>query len=447
MKKLIVLLLLLSGWCFTVSAQNCTADFLGTKTLYKDPKVKYTPAPQGYEPIFINHVGRHGARHLTKDVSTYFAWKLLMHADSVHVLTAQGEKLKQTVLVLDKIEKGNTKSISAEGRTELMGLGERMYNRYADVFKKQLNFNVAITKEIRTKQSADAFLTGLKSKLKDSASVNEYNDDTNLRFYDLSPNYKKFEKDGPWVKYSLALEKAVHLEAVDNALMSKLFTSNYLKTINTEDRKQFVGDIFGFATISYSVMEEAKQAGLEPSAIDFKEFFTCPQIDALQKIDLADDYYKKGPGIDNDGIQVRIAVPLLVNFIKTSDDFIKSGQFNARLRFAHAETISPIAALMEISTANKASKDINTLGKLWQASKVIPLSSNIQWIFYKKTGSNKYLVKILLNEKESHITGMHANTVYYDWDELRAFYMKKLKLLNVALDDDMKTYLAKVSEP
>jgi multiple inositol-polyphosphate phosphatase/2,3-bisphosphoglycerate 3-phosphatase len=191
-------------------------------------------------------------------------------------------------------------------------------------------------------------------------------------------------------------------------------------------------------------MEEAKQNGLQQSALNFKQFFTCPQIDALAKIDLADDYYKKGPGIDNNGIQVRIAAPLLADFIKTSDVFIKSGGTTAQLRFAHAETISPIAALMEISAANKASTDINAMGKLWQASKVIPLSSNVQWVFYKKSGSDKYLVKILLNEKEAHITGMKSIGVYYNWDELRAFYMKKLKLLNVGLDDDMKAYLTNV---
>ncbi len=445
MKKLLILLtLLINSYCFTVLAQNCNSDFLGTKTLYKKPVVKYTAIPAGYQPIFINHVGRHGARHLTKDVSTYFAYKLLMRADSAHALTPQGEKLKQMVLALDKIEKGNTKSISAEGVAELQGIGERMYAQNSSVFKGQQHFNVTITKEIRTKQSADAFLTGLKKELKDSVNIKESNDDTNLRFYDLSPVYKQFEENGEWVKYRSALAKSVHLESVNNVVAAKFFTSSYLKAIDADDKEQFVSDIFGFTTIIYSVMEEAKHLGLQQSAVDFKQFFTCPQIDALSKLDLADDYYKKGPGIDNNGIQVRIAVPLLANFIKTTDEFIKSGGITAQLRFAHAETISPIAALMEISTANKASKNITTMGKLWQASKVIPLSSNIQWVFYKKAGSDKYLVKILLNEKEAHVTGMPVGTLYYNWNDLRAFYMKKLQKLNVSLDDGMKSYLANV---
>jgi len=316
----------------------------------------------------------------------------------------------------------------------LQGLGERMYALNNSVFKGMSHCNVAITKEIRTKQSADAFLNGLKRNLKDTAVINEYNDDTNLRFYDTSPEYKKFEEDGEWIKYKSELQKAVHFDDVNQAIVNQLFTPSSLKTLNEDDKEQFVADIFGFTTIAYSVQDEVKQAGLSFSAIDFKQFFTCQQLEVLGKVDEADEYYKKGAGIDNDGVQVRIAAPLLVNFIKTSDEFIKSGGINAQLRFAHAETIAPIAALMNIAAADKASKDINTIGILWKASEIIPLSANIQWIFYKKAGSAKYLVKILLNEKEAHITGMNNGFPYYEWDKLRELYLKKLQRLNVTVD-------------
>jgi len=443
MKKLLLLSgLLIGAFSFKATAQNCTNDFLGTKALYKDPHVKYSPVHVGYQPVFINYVGRHGARHLTKDVNTSYSYKMLVSADSVHTLTAQGQELKQMVMALDRVEKGNVKSISAEGVNELKAIGERIYTQNKNVFAGQSHFNVTVTKEIRTTQSANAFLSGLKSKLKDSAVMKMYTDDVNLRFFDASPVYKQFEQNGPWSKQSEELEKAVHLATIDDAFTARIFAHTLL---SADDKKQFTNDIFGFVTIAYSVMEEAKKIGVQPSAINFKQFFTCDEIIALSKIDIADDYYKKGPGIDNNGIQVRIAAPLLANFIKTSDEFIKNGGVNAQLRFAHAETIIPIAALMEISTANKASKDINTIGKLWQSALVAPLSSNVQWIFYKKQGSNKYLVKILLNEKEAHITGINNNgSVYYNWDTLRAFYMKKLQQLNVGLDDDMKAYLANV---
>ncbi|RYY18420.1 MAG: hypothetical protein EOP41_10650 [Sphingobacteriaceae bacterium] len=127
-------------------AQNCGTDFLGTKTLYHKPVGKYADVPAGYKPVFINYVGRHGARHLTKEVNTYYAYQLLFKADSLNALTTRGQELKQMVLNLKKVEKGKIKSISAEGKAELQGVGKRMLQQNPNVFKQPGNLKVSITR-------------------------------------------------------------------------------------------------------------------------------------------------------------------------------------------------------------------------------------------------------------------------------------------------------------
>ena len=441
MKKISLLILFLIYGSFIASAQDCDINFLGTKTLYKKPITHRTPAPDGFLPIYINHVGRHGARHLTKSVESYSAYALLLKADSARQLTADGLKLEQMVLALQRVENNNAKSISIEGQSELEGIGERMYANYRDVFKGNAALNVRITKEVRTKQSADAFLLGLNKKLANPLPTEEHNDDTDLRFYDLSPAYKEFENDVDGSEPKVSFNRSLHLEEINKAFTVKLFKPGF--RLSDGQKEKFVSDIFGFTTIVYSLQAEIKQTGLEMKDLDFKSFFTCDQLKALSILDSADEYLKKGPGVNNDGIQVRVAVPLLVDFIKTSDEFIKAGKFNAELRFAHAETIAPFAALLEIAGADKASTDTNQIDKVWKSSEVIPLSSNVQWIFYKKDGADGYLVKVLLNEKEAHITGLDTdkNSPYYTWKALRAFYMRKLVALHVDLGDNMNTYL------
>ena len=442
MKKALLFVLILIGTCSIVSAQNCNADFLGTKTLYKSSKQKYTPAPARYAPVFINHVGRHGARHLTKDVKTTSAWSLLIKADSLNALTEKGKQLKQMVIALQKVEKGNTKNISAEGREELQGLAQRMHDSYSNVFKDGANLNVTVTKEVRTEQSADAFLKGLNSGLKDSAVVKRSNDDVHLRFYDLSPAYKKFENNVDENEPKLSLEKAAHLDKLNIAVVARFFSADFLNKLDDKAKAKFVSDVFGFATIVYSLNAEIKQTGFTPADLDFKSFFTCDELTKLGALDSIDENLKKGPGTDNNGIQVRVAIPLLVDFINTADDFIKAKNVTVQLRFAHAETIAPFAALMQIADADKAGKQSAKLNGNWQASKIIPLSANIQWVFYKKKGSENYLVKILLNEKEEHITGLNtASFPYYKWTNLRALYISKLAKSGVKLTDDMSAYL------
>ena len=446
MKKVLLFIFLTIGVSFIASAQQCGDNFLGTKTLYKNSSQKYTPAPAGYFPVFINHVGRHGARHLLKDVKTTFAYALLFQADSANELTNDGKHLKQMVIALQKVETDNIKFISAEGKNELAGLGKRMYLNYGNVFKTKVSLSVAVTKEIRTKQSADAFLQGLNSKLRDSATVKFYNDDTGLRFYDLSPAYKNFEAGVDIGAMTLALEKADHLPEIDKDVISKFFTADFLNKLDEKQQAKFVTDVFGFTTIVYSLNAEINQKGYQPADFDFKSFFTCDELQKLGEMDSADENLKKGAGTDNDGIQVRVAGPLLVDFINTTDDFVNTGNYTACLRFAHAETIAPFAALLQIASADKAAKDLSGLNTNWQAAKVIPLSANIQWVFYKRKGTPDYLVKVLLNEKEVPIDGLSPKSFpYYRWIDLRVLYINKLDKLHVKLTDDMNAYLSNLN--
>jgi multiple inositol-polyphosphate phosphatase/2,3-bisphosphoglycerate 3-phosphatase len=77
---------------FSINAPaQCPQIYSGTKTLYSSTDRKYTAPPKGYAPVFINYVGRHGARHLTKDVNVSFAYALLQQADSLQGLSAEGK--------------------------------------------------------------------------------------------------------------------------------------------------------------------------------------------------------------------------------------------------------------------------------------------------------------------------------------------------------------------
>ena len=439
-----LIIALLGSTSYQVSAQNCNTNHLGTKTLYKAPSNPKLNAPKGYHAVFFNHLNRHGARHLTKDVNTSFSWGFLKRADSLQMLTPDGQRVWEMVKKLNKVEHGNVKNISAEGKAELFGLGERLYDNYLEALSKPIRLNVAITKEVRTKQSADAYLKGLKSKLKDSVTITERTDDTDLRFYDLSPTYTKFEGDGAWTGPYDSLKRELKIDDVQQHIAAKWLKPALLQDMKTAQVDKLVSDIFGFENITYSVKEETEAVGLKISDIDFAALFTCDELAALGKIDAADGYYKKGPGLNVDGIQVKIAAPLLVDFVKSTDAFIAAPKYNAELRFAHAETVSPFAAIMDMENAAKRAKNAADIAHVWKPEDIIPLSANIDWILYKNAAGN-YLVKFLLNEKPVKITGMKpVDGYYYSWTDARKFYMKKLLTLGVALNGNMNEYLSGV---
>lgn len=228
-------------------------------------------------------------------------------------------------------------------------------------------------------------------------------------------------------------------------MAARFFNPAFLSALKEAEKENFIADVQGFLTILPSVQTELNRQGLSIPQDSLQQFFTCKELEATGKIDRAEDYLVKGPGTDNNGIQVKIAAPLLVEFINSTDAFVQHTNTQSRFRFTHAEAISPFAALLQFEGADNPVKDIKRYSdKVWDASKIIPLSANVQWLLYKDEKDN-YLVRFLLNEKEVHVTGLYTNNFpFYKWDDVRKFYLAKLETLHLGLSDNLLSYLKNV---
>ena len=432
--------LVLCSCISSINAQQCPDNFAGTKSLYEQQQREYVKPPKGYKPVFINYVGRHGARHLTKDVNTSFAYQLLEKANNTGALTDKGKELRSMVLSLEKIEKTNFKSISYEGQQELAGIAVRMYTNFTPIFLNNKFTAVEITKEKRTGQSATAFVNSLKVSINSKDSVYQYINDTTLRFYDLSPAYLEVEKEGDWHRSIENLRESFGLDNIINKTSDLFFTNSFSITLTKQQRIDFTNDIFGFITILPSIRKEIAKESINEGKLNFQSFYTCDELLKLGMLDNAEDFSLKGPATNNNGIQVRIAAPLLMDFIRCTDQFIHHNGSAIKLRFAHAETVAPFAAILNIKGADNSVSTIDSFNLFWKAEEIVPLSANIQWALYKK--KKDFLIKILLNEKEVAIDGMKAkNFPYYSWKQLRKFYLLRLHLGGLDIDDDYNLYL------
>lgn len=418
--------------------QQCKVDFLGTKTLYKAPASVETAAPAGYQAVFVNYLGRHGARHLTKPVGSTLAWKLLLKADSVNQLTLLGKQLKNKILLLEELEADQVASISGEGKAELQSAGARMQQQRPELFNRPTAIAIGITNKKRTRQSADAFMSGLS----DTLNRTTYIDDINLRFYDLSPAYLRYEREGDWISILQKYKQEKQLAKIYMRLCNQIFGLSRSSAMTSAEQEKFGEDLFGFATILPALRQEIAASGRIPGDVDFTPFFSCPELEILGRVSDAEDFLRKGPGCQWDGVQTRIAAPLLADFIKTTDQFILERTYALQLRFAHAETLIPLATAMSISGADQQTCDMGQLPANWNAAAVAPLGGNLQWVLYENKGQNTFLVKVLLNEHEVSIDGLPASHFpYYDYKDLKAFYLGRLKKWGADQGTDMRTYL------
>jgi multiple inositol-polyphosphate phosphatase/2,3-bisphosphoglycerate 3-phosphatase len=440
---------------------DCTDVHWGTKTLYRPLQKEYSVEPKGYSPVFINYVGRHGARHLTSATADSFLYIVLKMAKSEKTLTSAGEKLMQMDSLLLLVEKGKVSLISETGKEEQKAIGERMKQNLSPVFANNSGFiKISTTKKERTKQSAKAFLSGLKPD-SSHAMIYNYDDNDDLAFYDVSPSYKSFKESGTWKSAFTVIQSTEKAYLLKEELPKQFFTNTFINKLNsnsirfpsekwkiTYTSENLITGLYDACSIVASLVKEIGIAGYQLDELNFGSLLSCSDLKELDYINSAEEFLLKGPGIDEHGIQVRIAAPLLISFLKSVDEYTTSKKVIADLRFAHAETIAPFAALLGLENASESTSPDNILdyNKVWKCENIIPLSANVQWIIYQNKTKADYLIKILLNEKEAAINGLQdsGTKYYYKWTDMKKYYGDKLEKMNVHPGDNMHDYLLNV---
>ena len=416
--------------------------FLGTKTPYSAPAVDYTPVPAGLHPVFVNYVGRHGARFLTKAGADIGALRVLDAAAGEQGLTLPGQRVRAAVKRLCLIEQGQYENITLLGAAEQRAIGQRMLDRYPGVFQGR-GLDVRVTFKTRTRQSADAFLQGFGgyrgvphfSRAADSQ-------DAVLRFYDLSPAYVKYKKS-PAVKKAMdSLDNDARTAAMAMAVCSRLFVPAFRARLRQDEVMGFADDLYDLYSVQFSLPEEIKARGYMADSVNLAPAFSREELAWEDFRSGAQDFLEKGPGRDPLGIQVKVAAPLLADFIRTTDAMTGGGvgpdrARDAVLRFTHAEAISPFASLLGIPEASMPAESVVQYHDHWQAEKIIPLSANIQWIIY--SNGKDFFVKVLLNEREVRLP--MGGGPYYSWKELREYCLQRLAAVRAGLGDDMLEYL------
>ncbi|WP_343688267.1 histidine-type phosphatase [Chitinophaga sp.] len=412
----------------TAAGQNYT----GTKTPYPFKQADYTPVPKGYSAVYVNYTGRHGARFMTKAGSDVKLLALLNKSS----LTPLGDSIKVMTAQFLEIEKDNYENISLLGDAEQHDIGARLRNREATAFIGR-GVTIEVTHKKRTRQSADGFLKAFadyKGK-KEFKLVQDTNENV-LRFYDLSPAYNAY-KDGKVITIRIdSLLQDPRTKEIASHVSKRIFTG----PLAEKEQAAVTEWLYDLYSIQFSLVMEMQKANVQ---FDFGKAFTKPELQWLDKVNSAADFLEKGPGIDTLGIQARIAAPLLLDLVTSTDNLVKGKvKKDALLRFSHAEAISPLATLMGIPGASVPAASIFDFDKHWHAEDIIPLSANIQWIIY--SNGKQFLIKVLLNEREVALPVKTNTYPYYKWEDVKNYYLSRLKKIGVKPGDDMHKYLLNV---
>lgn len=376
------------------------------------PRKALTPTPKDYEPYYLSHYGRHGSRWLLSDRDYSSPINTLKDAKKAGVLTAEGEKALAKIEEIQKTSKGHLGDLSPVGEKQHHGIGKRMVQNFPEIFKTPyIHIDARSTTSVRAILSMIAECEELAQANATATFHNEAND--------AIMSYMNAPKDGlqrmnEGKARPIQNEWSVKMRD-PRRLMKVLFNDQDWVYINVMPT-QLMGQIYDIATNQQSHDGDTTLLNL----------FTAEELYRLWNGNNLYWYLNAANAPQTGNVMHWQQANLLRNIIETADTIT---QKQATLRFGHDTVVLPIVALMELGGMGCSIDNLEELDTYFRSYMVIPTACNIQLVFYrpKKGKSGDILVKALLNENEVTMPVETNMFPYYKWDDVKNFYVEKLK--------------------
>mgnify|MGYP000807454251 CR=1 FL=1 len=314
---------------------------------------------------------------------------------------------------------GRAGDLTPLGAEQHYGIAERMFESYPEVFRGNARVDAQSTVVVRCVLSMAAFCDQLRRMNPELEITRTANNRTTryLNFFSTAanpgpaPEYLNLLKSESWIEAEEGFrESRMHPER----LMARLFAGG--KVPADIDQRELMQQLWALA-----VNEQDTRSG-----ITFRDLFTPDELYAVWECVNYRFYHQRGPGALNRGYALRYATALLEEIIARADSALVRGVPAADLRFGHDGNLMPLTCLMAFDGCTAEVSDPGLIADAWRDYRISPMAANIQMIFYRKEGTADILVRILHNEHEMYLPLASARPPYYKWDDLRAFYHRRI---------------------
>lgn len=406
----------------------------------------YEPPPDGYRPVFTQLVARHGSRALTSGHDIDYIKQLVAHARATDSFTALGRELEQQVLSLERVNialgYGN---LSGRGVEEHQHLAVRLLERLPEYFAHGADsgrrVRVVTSGRDRAVDSGNNFVASLSTEMPALAPlIDPPVVDRDLLYFHRAPQNADYRE---WLAHDPTLAATVDAifysaGSYEHArqVLEGLFTAGFVDAL-AAGRHRFVHPDTGEA-VNYNEVDAAASLyslyqvapGLsEEGTWTFDRFLPPTAARWFGYLKDAQDFYGKGPSFAGQTITFRMAQVLQDDLSNAVEGIrLQHSDLLAELRFAHAEILIPLAALMQLPFSDRQApiEETYTYGtNPWRGAVVTPYAVNIQWDVYANSAGD-YLVKMLYNERETPFKAVcrsiREGSHYYRFDELKRCY-------------------------
>ena len=428
MKKInLTVISILMGWAMAcpVSAQTSKSELLahlelatGNYCNYPLPSGHVTPAPEGYEPFYVSHYGRHGARYMTDDDPYKYIIGKLDTAQTRGWLTDKGQEvlLRLRRAAADAWHRDG--DLTRLGALQHQGIAHRLATNYPALLMQPVDVRANSSTVRRCILSMANFCQELKSM---NPQLNITMDASKHDMYYLTPND------------SIDIPQ----KGIDDPLYEKLDQFRHEKLNGRHQMALLfkdpavVGDFVDGYQLADGLWNIASDMHCLPELeLSFNDLFTVDELIDGFRVYNASWCLWEGlmPGSRPNYYAI---YPLLQNFLDEADQLIASGRRQVRLRFGHDSVVLPFAFILGVKEAIHGTDDMENLHNTFAIFRLIPMAGNVQLIFFRKQGSDDILVKFLMNENETSVPIATDCYPFYHWKDVSAHYRSILANANI----------------
>ncbi len=377
-----------------------------------------TPAPEGYEPFYLSHYGRHGSRYLTSMRSVTRVSTLLDTLGMLGCLTEEGKALRDDLDSLARFHEGQAGNLTTRGGLEHQGISQRMYDRFPSLFHQPVrNRVVAVSSSSQRCIQSLANFTLILSGNAPQLQFTVYAGERFMKY--LAPGSNIPLNESHYTIFDAVIEQRLDPARIMNAWFTDpWFAAQHIGRYKV---RNFIYDIFYAGNICQCLK-------LDYDVPDIYRYFTEEELYTLWYVDDIANYNYFANTVENLNRYDITGQRVLVDIVEKADAALAGDDVVANLRFGHDSGLMSLWTFLRMEGCEVPGHMAEGPDLGWYCFQQMPMGSNMQLVFYKNKAGD-VIVKILRNEVETVIPSLKPwKGPYYKWKDLRAHFGKLLAI-------------------
>ena len=377
-----------------------------------------SPAPAGYEAVYISHYGRHGSRYAYTAKTYTVVNEALAKAAAEDNLTPYGEQVRSVFVPFYAEAQYRVGDLTRKGWDQQRGIADVMYRSFPTAFPEGARVEACVSASFRSAMSMTSFCLKL-GQLRPDLDIYEHQSVMDTRA--TRPNMSN-----PFAPESIAppcptqeTPEDFMLRTVDwRGVLGRLF----------KDPDKALGRFTPWQMMDYLYMLVAGMQSLDASvAMDLSGVFPPEEWIRMWE---ADNYLRYREYYE----YLASCCQVYDDIIARADERLTAGERGADLRFGHDHVFLTLLMIAKMGGFGVFPDRTDDVAESFQTFRS-PMSANLQLVFFRPVSpadSRPVLVQVLVNGAEVSTIGDGAASPdgcccaalkgpFFDWKAMKEY--------------------------